>query len=201
MSRIYKFSIHTFLLLFIFWGCQQEHEYHRRMREELASGIRHDSLFLGLTLGMVQRDFYGHCWQLNKEGLIRQGSGNATVLYEMNDLKEPANMNFYPNFYESKIWEMPVKFTYEAWAPWNKPLSSDSLLLDVLRLFKEWYGPDFLEIKHRKWGSAYVKLDGNRRISLFKIDEQSVMAIFTDMLVEKQLKEAGEIENNAGLPE
>jgi hypothetical protein len=150
---------------------------------------------------MVQRDFYGHCWQLNREGLIRQGSGNTTVLYEMSELKEPANMNFYPNFYESKIWEMPVKFTYEAWAPWNKPLSSDSLLLDVLTLFKEWYGPDFLEIKHQKWGSAYVKLDGNRRISLFKIDEQSVMAIFTDMLVEKQLKEAGEIENNAGLPE
>lgn len=199
MFRIYKFSIQTVFLLFILWGCQQDHEYHRRMKEELASGIRYDSLFLGLSLGMVQRDFYGHCWELNKKGLIRQGSGNTTVLYEMKELKEPADMNFYPSFYESKIWEMPVKFNYVAWAPWNKQLSSDSLLIDVLQLFKKEYGSDFMEIKHRKWGSAYVWLHGNRRISLFKIDEQFVMAIFTDMLVE-QLLDDKEKENNVGMP-
>jgi hypothetical protein len=159
------------------------------VEQELASGIRYDSLFFGIYLGMTSKEFYAHCWHLNREGLIRQGSSNLSVVSELNDLKHPAKMNFYPDFLEDKIYEMPVRFQYDAWAPWNKHLWSDSLQLDVLNLFKDWYGEDFMDVKHPKYGSAFVKINGNRRITIFTKGEVEVFAIFTDMSMEELAKE------------
>ena len=85
---------------------------------------------------------------------------------------------------------MPVTFTYEAWAPWNKHLGSDSLIFDVLALFKQWYGEEFKTLEHKTMGTIYYRMDGKRRINLFKKDDQYVQAVFTDLRVEKQIKEA-----------
>jgi hypothetical protein len=169
-------------------GCSPRAKYERRLKRELASGERHDSLFMGISLGMPQKDFYTHCWELNRQGLIRQGTNNTTVEYRMrNELKHAATMNFYPTFVQGKIAEMPVKFAYSGWAPWNKKLSADSLQIDVLTWYKEVYGNDFIAIKHPERGMAYVKIDGNRRISIFKENDLYVWAIFTDLLVRKDL--------------
>ena len=169
-------------------GCTPGDRYKRIVRKELAKGIRVDSLFLELSLGMTEKDFYTHCWELNKQGIIRQGSSNTSVFYKMSELDDPVNMNFYPNFYEGKIYEMPVKFNYEGWAPWNQHLSSDSLQLEILNHYKKWYGDNFISVRHPTRGVAYIKVDGNRRITLFKEDERVVWAIFTDLLVERELK-------------
>ena len=165
-------------------GCTPKAKYERLLKRELASGVRCDSIFMGIYLGMSQIDFYTHCWTLNKYGLIRQGGKNTTVEYKMRgELKYPATMNFYPTFVNSKIAEMPVDFMYTGWAPWNKKLSADSLQADVLRWYKEVYGKDFIEVRHPSHGMAYVKIDGNRRITIFKQDDTHVWAFFTDMLV------------------
>jgi hypothetical protein len=92
-------------------------------------------------------------------------------------------MNFYPTFVQGKIAEMPVKFVYKGWAPWNKSLSADSLQMDVLNWYKKIYGDDFIAVEHPERGMAFVKVDGNRRISVFKENDLHVWAIFTDMLV------------------
>lgn len=177
--------------LFIF-GCSPRAKYERKLNRELSGGERYDSLFMGIYLGMTDKEFYTHCWKLNKEeGLIKQGPNNTTVEYQTKDeLKHPATLNFYPGFHNSKIFEMPVKFVYNGWAPWNKRLSADSLQIDVLNWYKEIYGPDFFRIKHKEHGIAYVKIDGNRRISIFKKDEMTVFAVFTDMMVKKELNDS-----------
>lgn len=169
-------------------GCSPRAKYERRLKHELASGVRYDSLFMGLYLGMPQKDFYTHCWQLNREGLIKQGSNNTTVEYIMkNELPHQATMNFYPTFVQGKIAEMPVKFAYSGWAPWNKKLSSDSLQLDIVNWYKKVYGRGFIAVKHPERGIAYVKVDGNRRISIFKENDLFVWAVFTDLSVQKDL--------------
>ncbi len=183
------------------YGCSPRAKYERRLERELASGVRYDSLFMGIYLGMTARDFYTHCWMLNHQGLIRQGVKNKTVEYEMKDeLKYPATMNFYPTFVQDRIYEMPVRFVYNGWAPWNKKLSADSLQMDVLKWFRQIYGDDFIEVKHPKHGLAFVKIDGNRRITIFKQDDMHVWAVFTDMLVKKQLEATasaeGKIQND-----
>jgi len=145
---------------------------------------------MGLYLGMPQKDFYLHCWNLNRQGLFKQGPGNTTVEYQIkNELKHPGTMNFYPGFVDGKIAEMPVKFIYSGWAPWNNGLSSDTLQSDVLIWYKKIYGDDFIKVKHSKKGIAYVNLNGNRQISIFKEDEMHVWAVFTDMSVLKEKKD------------
>ena len=167
-------------------GCTPKARYERRLKRELASGVRYDSIFMGIYFGMSQIDFYTHCWTLNKHGLIRQGPSNTTVEYVMKgELKFPATMNFYPTFKDAKIVEVPVEFKYTGWAPWNKKLSADSLQADVLRWYKVKYGSDFIAVRHPLHGMAYVKVDGNRRITIFKQDDMRVWAYFTDMLVQQ----------------
>jgi hypothetical protein len=152
--------------------------------------IKNDSLFLGISLGMERKAFYDHCWEQNKKKLFTHGPTNGSVEYKLaTEFEEPVMMRFYPTFQKDKIFEMPVTFTYEAWAPWNKRFSADSLLGDVLPVFEKWYGNDFKELQHHTMGVVYYKIDGKRRINLFKKDDQFVQAVFTDLKVEKQLKQ------------
>ena len=172
--------------------CSKKARYESMVKAGLESGQRHDTLFLGLTLGMSSEGFYKHCWELNKQGLVRQGDGNTSVLYEMKDeFKSPVDVNFYPSFYKDKIYEMPVKFKYQGWAPWNKQFSADSLQVELTELYKGWYGDGFIEIDHSYKGKAYVKIDGNRRISIYKdmSADGTVWALYTDMSVIDEVNE------------
>ncbi len=165
-------------------GCTPKAKYDRMLKRGLESGVRYDSLFMGFYFGMPEKEFYLHCWNLNKKGLIKQGETNTTVQYEIKkDLKYPASMDFYPKFTEGKIFEMPVRFFYQGWAPWNKKLSSDELLSDVLEWYRKDYGTDFIEVVHPVRGIAWVRVDGNRRITIFKENERCVWAYFTDLSV------------------
>jgi hypothetical protein len=176
---------------FIISGCSPRSKYERRLNHELASGVRYDSLFMGLYFGMPEKEFYLHCWKLNHKGLIKQGESNTTAEFEMKDeLKYPALMDFYPKFMQGKIFEMPVSFKYKGWAPWNKTLSSDNLEKEVLKRYEKVYGDGFIKVKHPLHGTAYVKIDGNRRITIFIEDDLHVWAVFTDMSVKKDWNEA-----------
>jgi len=168
-------------------GCSPRSKYERRLKHELASGIRYDSLFLGLYFGMPEKEFYLHCWNLNHKGLIKQGTTNTTAEAELKDeLKYQAIMNFYPKFIAGKIFEMPVSFKYKGWAPWNKTLSSENLQKDVMLWYEKVYGDGFLKVKHPLHGTAYVKINGNRRITIFIEDDLHVWAVFTDLSVKKE---------------
>lgn len=186
MKKTILLLVSLIIAVLLIPGCTQKSKYERKVKHELASGVRNDSLFLGLYLGMPDKDFYTQCWKLNKKGLVKQGGTNTTVEYQLTkELKHPCLMNFYPGFINGKIAEMPVRFVYNGWAPWNKELSSDKLQLDVLNWYKTAFGDDFMEVKHSTRGIAYVNISGNRQISIFKEDELHVWAVFTDMLVKK----------------
>jgi len=169
---------------FIISGCSPRAKYERMLKHELASGVRYDSLFLGLYFGMPEKDFYMHCWNLNHKGMIKQGESNTTAELELKDeLIHPAVMDFYPKFNQGKISEMPVMFKYKGWAPWNKPLSADNLQTEVQKWYEKIYGTGFIKVKHPVHGIAYVKIDGNRRITIFKENDLHVWAVFTDLTV------------------
>ena len=170
-------------------ACSPRAKYERMLKHELASGVRNDSLFMGLYLGMAEKDFYMQCWKLNKKGLVRQGNLNNSVLYQLKDeLVFPSYMDFYPKFTDGKICEMPVRFLYQGWAPWNKNLSSDKLEERVLAYYEKQYGKGFIKVNHKLNGTAWIKVNGNRRITIFKEDEKYVWAQCTDMLVKKDWK-------------
>jgi hypothetical protein len=182
MKKTFIWLIPALVAGFVFTGCTPKARYERMLKQETESGIRYDSLFMGLYLGMPEKEFYTRCWNLNRQGLVRQGSTNTSVLYEMkHELKYPASMDFYPRFVEGKIAEMPVQFKYSGWAPWNKKLSAENLETDVYHYYKNKYGSGFIKVRHPKRGLAYVQIKGNRRITIFIGDESTVWAVMTDL--------------------
>lgn len=178
-----KWVVLAMVAALIIGGCSPGKRYERRLARELASGIRYDSLFMGLSFGMSSEEFYEQCWGLNRDSIVKQGSANMSVQYDITqELKYPATMNFYPIFRENKIIEMPVRFIYNGWTPWNKELSAKSLALDVKRWYEHIYGKGFITVTHPMNGDAYTKIDGNRRITIYVENDLYVWAMFTDML-------------------
>jgi len=178
-----KWMVMASIAALIVGGCTPGKTYERRLKKELASGIRYDSLFMGLSFGMTQKEFYEHCWNMNKDSIIKQGSANMSVQYDLNEeLEYPATMNFYPKFDSGKIVEMPVRFIYNGWAPWTKELSASNLALDVKNWYEDIYGKGFITVTHPMNGDAYTKIDGNRRITIYVENDLYVWALFTDML-------------------
>ncbi|MDV3307478.1 MAG: hypothetical protein LOY03_01505 [Cyclobacteriaceae bacterium] len=151
---------------------------------------QYDSLFMGFYLGMDRQAFFDRCWDLNRQQVFTNGPTERSVEWKMtSEFDHPVICRFYPTFEHNRIYELPVLFSYEAWAPWNRQYQSDSLLVHTLDLFKRWYGDDFKELDHETQGKVYYRIDGKRRINLFIRDEQYVQAVFTDLKVEKELKE------------
>ncbi len=176
------------LLLSLLTGCNKKSHYEQVVDQQLATGVRHDSLFLGFTFGMSKKEFYADAWKLNKQHLLTNGAGNLTIKYNLDSLKMPAKMNFYPQFYHDKIYLMPVRIAYTAWAPWNRKLWADSLEQDVIHLFSRWYGPGFFKVSGAKGKAAWVKVDGNRRIVIVKHGNMAVDILFTDLTVKNKIK-------------
>jgi hypothetical protein len=164
--------------------------YSETVKKELASGKKADHLLLDIKFGMTRKEFFNYCWEMHQSGQFEDGSNSTAVLYRIGKgLKYPASMNFYPDFYQDTVYKMWALFNYDAWAPWNKQLFSDSLLPEVLDLYKKWYpGNDFIKMTDQKKRTIYVKVDGNRRIVVGRSDDIRVRADFTDLLVEPKIK-------------
>ncbi|MBN7802935.1 hypothetical protein J0A67_18805 [Algoriphagus aestuariicola] len=156
----------------------------------MASGKIQNELFLGLKLGMDRKAFYQTCWDLNQQGLLVNGPSELSVEYRPTmPSRFPTKMMFYPRFEDERIYLMPIEFTYEGWAPWNEDLKAEKLREDVVKLFESWYGPGFIEVYNEdKSQIVFVKMDGNRRIRIFKKHLSVVRAEISDLPVEKKLK-------------
>ena len=149
-------------------------------------------LFLDYELGMTKEDFYDQSWKLNDKGLVKQGPSNQSVYYKLdNELDHPTQMYFYPSFYKDRVYQMRIRFEYKNWAPWNKNLYADSLQVEVLKLFEEWYGDGFVRKetkKNKQIKSIYVKRDGNRQITVTTRGSQNVVAFITDVVASKEMQ-------------
>ena len=188
----------AFLGFLLTTGCK--HEYQRTVEKELASGERNDSIFLDIHFGMHRKDFFEHCWEMNKKGWIRQGDKNLTVQFDMFIKDKKTLVDFYPDFHQDRIYQMPVTYRYFGWSPWIKELSSDILLQEILKIYKNTYGDNFIEVERDKVGKAFVQVDGNRRISIYKKGEQNVRVIFTDLSVESKMPKVRQVANEQQLP-
>jgi hypothetical protein len=165
-------------------------QYNKLVKRELAKGTRSDSLLLGLYMGMARKEFYDHCWKLNKQGLLTDAQGASMVQCKIKTgLKYPATMDFYPDFYKEKIFHMRASFQYDGWAPWNRSRFSDSLITDLVQLYEKWYpGNGFIKMTDDGKRTIYVKVDGNRRIILGVNSDMVVKVDYTDLLIEEKLK-------------
>jgi len=182
MKCIYMFLL-IFSILFTV-SCDQKVDYEQLVESELKKGVRNDSLFLGYHFGMNRQEFFDYSWKLNQKKVI---TGGLRIIYELDDFKKSATMKFYPEFKDNQIYKIPVEISYDGWAPWNKDLFSDSLMVEILDRYKDIYGENFIKTNHPENGKeAWINVSGNRRISIFKKDDSIVQVEFVDLLADNK---------------
>ena len=182
-------AVQLFLLLAIgitFAAC--ESDYSRTVKRELKTGVIHEDLILGLKMGQTQKEFYDHCWKLNKQKVISQGSGNKfakqlILLDSTAQNQDKVEMLFYGIFDAEKVMRgMHTKFSYLKWAPWNEAYQS-TVLVEKLqeKYIKEYPGNPFIEITIKGDVKAYVKVDGNREILVYPNTTKDVTVKIRDL--------------------
>jgi len=167
----------------LFASCKSE--YQQYVERELNSGIKNDSLILGMYMGETKKDFFAKCWELNAQKKISQGTGNKTArLMEDEGTKEAKMILFYGKFDKQEVMRgMDMTYTFDAWAPWNLSMQSDSLLFQLKTDFlKKYPGNDFIpiEVKHSE-EPAFVKIDGNRQILMYIKNKKDVVVTIEDL--------------------
>ncbi len=135
-----------------------------------------DSIFFNMHFGMKKQAWYDTCWALNKTGMFIQGANNLSVQHDIKtEFGSPVHMNFYPNFSEKdQLYQMPVEYNYQNWAPWNKQFFSDSLIVRLANKFEKEYNTKFKVSKTDDGRPAYTAYDGPRKILMTTKDEQYV---------------------------
>lgn len=177
------------ILLVVIVGISCQSEYTQTVKQELKTGIVHDSLILGMYMGQTQKEFYAHCWDLNKNKLISQGTGNRYAkFYDIPDSTEDPLLKmevlFYGIFDEDKVMRgMDMKYSFTAWAPWNEDLHSDPLIEYLKgKYMKDYPGNDFLTVESENLNTdVFAKVDGNRQILIYPIDNKEVSVKIEDL--------------------
>lgn len=169
-------------ILFLLLGCTRESKLDKAIRTELESGVRNDSLFLGLTFGIEFQEFFDHCRELNRQGIVKEGSRNMSVEYLFKDsLNNPIAFNFYAHRNGDKpIRQYNTSFYYYAWVL-NRHLQSDRLMDMLPPILMEWYGGNEPFTQNKEGKVHLYKIDGNRMIDLFIYDESTVVATYSDL--------------------
>ncbi|MFC0655149.1 hypothetical protein [Mongoliitalea lutea] len=173
------------LIIFFLASCTSKTEYEQVKERELKSGKVVEELFLDLRLGMGRKDFYGTCWEHNKNGILTNGAHYLQVLYNpILPSGKVANMHFYPKFEEDHLYYMPIEILYQDWFPTNEEFSIDNLMKDVMAMLEKWYGEGFFEVSNKgKTVSAMVKVDGNRVIRVHKKNINTVRVEILDLRI------------------
>lgn len=178
-----------FLLVFLsIIACKSEYQHY--VDTELATGRTLDSLIFGMRMGQTKKEFFAICWELNRQQLISQGTGNTTARYisardsSGNATALSKDLLFYGIFDEDDIMRgMDMTYSYVIWAPWNEEKQSDRLLLELRdEYLLEYPGNDFIEIEIKKpKTTALVKIDGNRQILMYPKTKKDVVVKIEDL--------------------
>jgi hypothetical protein len=181
-----KYPTNLLLVCLLVSSCGQS-DYTKLVKSELAKGVRQDSILLGINLGDTRDEYYGRCFALNKLHLLSDGGGGfAEYIFKdslVHQKATPIRFLIKPNFdNKDSLAEMVMQLSYAGWSPTSVSHQSDSLMAKTKKLLKEWYGGnDFISVKLDSI-DVPVKLDGNRRILIYKLNPQVVQVRVQDIL-------------------
>jgi len=163
-------------------------DYEKLVKRELAKNERNEDLFLGMSMGQTRKEFFDHCWQLNKEKKIAQGSGNQYAKYYLKpqpgqDSTKTVEILFYGMFdAEEVMYGMDMKMSFTSWSLWNEDYQSDVLMKFMEEKYmKAEKGNPFMSIKVSDDVHAKVKVDQNKQIRMVPLDQQTIIVKIEDL--------------------
>lgn len=176
-----------FLLALYFSIVSCESDYSKLVKKELASGIKNDSLFFGMKFNNTKQDFFDICKDLNTKKIISEGPQNKFAKYTIKptDEKESSiQMLFYGIFNkENTMTGMNMRFSYDAWSPWDKKHFSDQLIPFLKDTLEKWFpGNKFINVDLKKLKKeVFIKIDGNRQIKMYTLNAEDVIVKIEDL--------------------
>jgi hypothetical protein len=175
------------IFLWVVLGSCTSSDYTRLLKSELARGVREDSVFNGVKLGDSRAQYEELCLRMNKQQLFTMGPMGTVQYFYIDSIfhEKPQEIRILidPSFDASnKIADVSLEFSYPGWAPWNREFAADSLIVMVERILMDWYKGNAFVIAHPAGKVLPVKVDGNRRILVYRKDDQTVLVKVQDLL-------------------
>ena len=175
---------------------EKEIAFDKKIESELNSGIRNDTIFLGYTFGMSEKEFNKKTSDLRKENKLYVND-SRTLAYKMtiddNALGQDLEATFSPEYYNEKLFKLGVSVKS---TKYNTP---ELTQLQLVRLFNDKYGfYDHSEKSILETTNNYYWIDGNRQIEVVcGFDDARIF--YTDLLAEKEFETNKEIEQKEQL--
>lgn len=163
-------------------SCNFNSEYQNLVESEIKKGEINNNLILGFSFGMTKQQYYDRCTILNKNKIITVGGYNFNpeqILTSTEKNTKKIKMSIDPNFEEKKIIDgLELRFNFLGWSNWNTDYQSSVLINQVKDSLISWLpGNDFIEVSIDGINEKpLVKVDGNRRIVLYKLNSKDVIA-------------------------
>lgn len=166
--------------------CSDQSSYEEVVARELSSGERHDSLFMGIHFNMHMQTFYDHCFEMNQKGLFFKEEGSVNVVWTLEEgFSAPVDFVFFPQGGHTLIQEIKGHMIYKNWTPFTKEFRAGKLQEELKAEMERWYGGrPFIKVEHPLdyWPYSYLKVDGNRKIHLYRsFDDSKVEVVFEDL--------------------
>lgn len=167
------------MILLFYSSCSQKSEYEQMVEEGLNSGQTVDDIFLGYTFDTTREEFYEMSWEMNQQGII---TGGVKIEYLLEELKSTARLEFFPEFKDGVVVEMPISAVYVSWAPWNEEYSANNLLMDLKTYYEDVYNTQFNNVLVPDLQlDAWVSIQGNREIRLYEKSVSTIQINFIDL--------------------
>lgn len=168
-------------LLSVVIGCDSGAEYRQLVKSQLESGNVNDTIFQGIYFGMNYDQYYNHITELGHQGRVSQGR-RMNVRCEIEGFNSKIRMEYVPEYINDSIQLMKVSYSYVSWSPWNKRTTDDHLWNEVLQLYTNKYGLNFIELQSNiSTKPAMVWVLGNQQITLFQKEMAKVNVIFKNL--------------------
>lgn len=180
----------TILISFLFLkltSCDFYSDYHKVVKSEISKGQINNNLILGFSLGMTKQQYYDRCTFLNKNKIITVGGYNFNpeqILTSNSINTKKIKMSIDPSFDENKIIDgMQLRFSFLGWSNWNTDYQSSVLIYQIKDSLNSWLpGNDFIDVNLEGIrDETLVKVDGTRRIVLYKLNSKDVIAKISNL--------------------
>lgn len=126
-----------------------------------------DTLYLGYRFGMDQEEFFDHCGQLNREGILYEGDELNTVTQEV-DFTVKARIYIKPVFDDAgKIFQLDMLFQYNVLPMFRPDLTPVKLRKETLAFMEQATGKKLKPKEHPVLKHVWENVEGYRRVRLF----------------------------------
>ena len=164
---------------------KQQQAINEKLKSELESGARNDTIFLGIRFGMTERELLNYLHKLKKENKVYSNSSdNYEYKFDFGENSFPSQglATFSADYYNDKLYKFSISVTSD------DIISSAHLIqLKLFSLYISKYGVCLQKKSLINDSNDYVWINGNRMIELV-VGLNDARIYYTDLIADKNKK-------------